>query len=194
MPNHVTNRLRITGSVYDVRELSRFVSSDKMVKTWNNETIRCPFDFDKIIPQTKDVIKSLDDPDYYPKGWEKDLGWKPLFKTPWMSKPSEYWYEWRLKKWGTKWNSYDFTVDLDGNDGVFTIWFNTAWSAPHEVIRALFDRFPTVSIDHRWADEDIGRNCGIIKYRTVDGKKTLKCKDMTGHDRWCRDVFNRRIG
>ena len=96
--------------------------------------------------------------------------------------------------WGTKWNSYEPSVDEDGSDGKWIVWFDTAWSPPIPVINRLALRFPGVYIDHRWADENIGYNCGIRKYRLFFGKVQVREKNMEGHRRWCRRVKDRRIG
>lgn len=69
------------------------------------------------------------------------------------------WYEWSVENWGTKWNAYSFGNDIDG-----AVLFQTAWSAPHPVIRKLAEMFPDEKIIHRWADEDIGSNCGTHVY------------------------------
>lgn len=69
------------------------------------------------------------------------------------------WYDWSIKNWGTKWNSYD---SWKGDDKGFQ--FSTAWSAPHPVLEELTARFPGVYITHEWADEDIGQNCGRREY------------------------------
>ena len=68
------------------------------------------------------------------------------------------WYEWCNRHWGTKWNAYDFASDGE------TLTFNTAWSAPHPIIRKLSERYPDIIITHAWADEDIGHNCGRHEY------------------------------
>ena len=81
------------------------------------------------------------------------------------------WYHWACENWGTKWNSYDNYSD--GN----IIAFNTAWSAPHPVIERIAEMFPSVEIIHRWADEDIGSNCGKITYK--DGKFVKGFTDKT---------------
>ena len=76
------------------------------------------------------------------------------------------WYHWSCDNWGTKWNSYDNWSD--GN----LITFSTAWSAPHPVIEKLAEMFPSIRITHKWADEDIGSNCGEFHYvngMCVDG-------------------------
>lgn len=75
------------------------------------------------------------------------------------------WYGWCCEHWGTKWNAYDRSCE--GNE----ISFNTAWSAPHPVIEKITEMFPDVSIVHKWADEDIGSNCG---YRVYAGGKKIE--------------------
>lgn len=69
------------------------------------------------------------------------------------------WYDWSIKNWGTKWNSYD---TWKGDDHGFQ--FSTAWSAPHPVLDALAKKYPDVRITHEWADEDIGQNCGRCEF------------------------------
>ena len=69
------------------------------------------------------------------------------------------WYEWRIQNWGTKWNASGAEV-LDGR-----LSFLTAWDAPNPVMEKLSEMFPTVSIHHVWADEDIGHNCGERTYQ-----------------------------
>lgn len=92
-----------------------------------------------------------------------------LGKTAWNN-IREYgastWYDWSINNWGTKWNSYDYGDYNGGN----SISFNTAWSAPVPVLQKLSEMFPEVSIYHRWADEDLGNNCGEMSYE--DGEIT----------------------
>ena len=70
------------------------------------------------------------------------------------------WYEWSVDNWGTKWNAYDFDYDKDK-----TIYFNTAWSAPHNILQALSEKYPEVRLEHSWADEDVGYNVGECTYQ-----------------------------
>lgn len=64
-------------------------------------------------------------------------------------------------KWGTKWNAYDQLLDLD--HGVFQ--FDTAWACPEPVFKALSAMHPEAEIVVRFADEDIGSNCGTIVFQ-----------------------------
>ena len=69
------------------------------------------------------------------------------------------WYEWRIQNWGTKWNASGAEV-LDGR-----LSFLTAWNAPKQILEKLSQMFPSITIHHVWADEDIGHNCGDRAYK-----------------------------
>ena len=73
------------------------------------------------------------------------------------------WYEWSCNNWGTKWNScgYDENTDYSNGD---KLWFQTAWSAPHPILRKLSEQYPDIRFTHEWADEDLGTNCGRREY------------------------------
>ena len=70
------------------------------------------------------------------------------------------WYEWNIKKWGTKWNAYS-QEEIEPN----LIRFETAWSAPRPFYEAVAARFPEVEFVIEYADEDTGSNCGTLTYR-----------------------------
>ena len=70
------------------------------------------------------------------------------------------WYDWCIKNWNTKWNAYGFDKCDDKN----VLSFQTAWSAPVPVIDKLAEKYPDLLIVHKWADEDIGNNCGERHY------------------------------
>ena len=69
------------------------------------------------------------------------------------------WYEWAIGHWGTKWNAYGYKSGTDYSQSD-ALSFQTAWSGPHPLLRRLSEMFPDISFRHRWADEDIGANCG----------------------------------
>lgn len=75
------------------------------------------------------------------------------------------WYEWCVRNWGTKWNAYGYDEGgVDYHDGD-SLRFQTAWSAPHPVLEKLTEMFPDIELEHEWADEDIGQNCGRYSYK-----------------------------
>lgn len=72
------------------------------------------------------------------------------------------WYEWCWVNWGTKWDADASGTDLLGES---TLFFETAWSAPHPIMDKLSETYPDITFVHRWADEDWGRNCGERIYQ-----------------------------
>ena len=75
------------------------------------------------------------------------------------------WYDWSISNWGSKWNSYGYDgaytpQDFDGEH----IEFQTAWSRPESVIAVLAAKYPDLSFEHKWADEDFGYNTGKKEY------------------------------
>ncbi|MFJ3487761.1 hypothetical protein ACIPL1_30690 [Pseudomonas sp. NPDC090202] len=63
--------------------------------------------------------------------------------------------------WGTKWNACDQQIDLEGGK----LSFDTAWSCPEPVLKALSAKHPEADIHVLYADEDIGSNCGILNFK-----------------------------
>jgi hypothetical protein len=72
------------------------------------------------------------------------------------------WYGWQNANWGTKWNATD---SIEFGDGIE---FNTAWSTPFELLLKLSLKYPEVTINVRYADEDFGHNVG--EYTVQDGE------------------------
>lgn len=68
------------------------------------------------------------------------------------------------KEWGTKWNAYEQTIDIDHK----SCRFDTAWSCPIPLLKKLSRDFPDDDISVVFADEDIGSNCG--KFTLRNGK------------------------
>lgn len=95
-----------------------------------------------------------------------------LGKTAWQNMQkygAPTWYEWCIKNWGTKWNAYGYdTNGLEYHDGD-SLYFQTAWSAPHPILEKLSEKYPDLTFEHSWADEDIGYNCGQRTW--LDGKR-----------------------
>lgn len=77
------------------------------------------------------------------------------------------WYGWRVENWGTKWNAYQQNDKRNTDD---TIFFQTAWSAPVDLIEQLHTMFSNVGIEFTYADEDSGCNVGRVYFS--DGIKT----------------------
>ena len=71
---------------------------------------------------------------------------------------ADTWYDWCCNNWGCKWNACESEIEDN------TISFHTAWSASFPITGTLSEMFPSVSLTHEFADEDIGSNCGRIVF------------------------------
>ena len=66
------------------------------------------------------------------------------------------WYAWRLAKWGTKWDlaSPALSDSKETNKTLKVVYrFDTAWSPPTAVLKALSVCFPEVRITDIWREE-----------------------------------------
>ena len=66
-------------------------------------------------------------------------------------------YDWCIKNWGTKWGLYDIQVtDPEPDAGYLTYIFQTAWSPPGPVIKAMAERFRALTFDLRYYEGGMG--------------------------------------
>ena len=155
MPNHVTNIINAPKEVLDHLAgpvtYQRWRKGDEVrsevwgpdAKEWTleeyQEHVDC--DFGTVIPEPSNINRGSENPHSIPEG-------------------KVSWYSWNTENWGTKWNAYD--VDRRSETDLK---FETAWSHPVPVVKALSEKFPNVDIRVRYADEDIGSNLGEYTIR-----------------------------
>lgn len=178
MPNHISNRLTITGDPSDVAKIFEEIANEDVV-----------IDFSKIVPRpaifdnTATGFNSFDGKEV--RAWWTDTKlWNDPDRLPDRAFTDEEttelfvnghgdWYSWNIAHWDTKWNAYD-SHRIDDN----SIYFETAWSAPIRVIAALACLHPEVIVRLEYADEDIGSNSGTY----VSVKGTCVHRGLKGPD------------
>lgn len=69
------------------------------------------------------------------------------------------WYDWRLEKWGTKWDLNSFSSNKD------TMIYQTAWGFSGEIILELSKKYPNESFYCKFADEGLQENSGIVEIK-----------------------------
>ena len=107
------------------------------------------------IPTESEIAFLCLRPDIKRDEWELgNTAWQNIQKSG-----APTWYEWSITNWGTKWNAYGYEEGTDYS-ACDELTFQTAWSAPHPILRKLSEMFPEIVFKHQWADEDIGMNCG----------------------------------
>lgn len=67
------------------------------------------------------------------------------------------WYYWCCENWGSKWGAYDAEPFVNN-----TMTFKTANAPIIPVISKLGTMYPDIKITYKFADEDYGRNTGMI--------------------------------
>lgn len=194
MPNHVTNRLTITG---DEQSLSELFSScfrkkkhevpnywrekaantelePKERKEWADRIAEREaqepydiFDFNRIIPTPAFIFNG----DSLAGGSREEA-------------TGRNWYRFNADRWGTKWNAYDMSiVEREESKLVFT--FDTAWNIPQPIIIELVYWFSELTFFHEFYDEggwffgDRTYQAGqLVIDRYIDGDNKANYRDL----------------
>ena len=72
------------------------------------------------------------------------------------------WYRWRCKHWGTKWPASDTSIEETRYSVTWR--FDTAWNSPWPIIGEIEKRFPSLSYEFGWQDEDDFLHSHVLKY------------------------------
>lgn len=169
MPNYIRNRLTVQDNA---GEVFAFLKGDESI-----------IDFNKIIPMpeclniaesslgdegmkylylsaTEDLFRGKEIEEIKNRLIQRkqfdeaiELGKKYLLNI--ANTGSKTWYDWSRKNWGTKWNAINPFIVSEN-----CIEFDTAWSGVIELIEKLSSFFPETTFEYKYADEDIGCNCG----------------------------------
>jgi hypothetical protein len=166
MPNWVRNIVEFSGDekvIAKMREEIRGEGEERVI------------DFNKIAPIPKELVgtqaptsiisqKEFDEQEKriangelteHEKNWGISRGLTQKLADEYRQKfGATDWYEWQNANWGTKWNACD-SMEFDN-----VIEFNTAWSTPFALLLTLSEKYPEVTINVRYADEDFGYNVG----------------------------------
>jgi hypothetical protein len=128
MPNHCRNRVEIYGEPDQIKEVKETLAGKKTC-----------FDFNNIVPMPKE-LEGSDANAGYPN--EKDS-----FEAKRLRKQHGHdnWYDWCCENWDTKWNSYEASLEEEGEENL-RYEFLTAWAPPQNVIIELREKFPKLSI------------------------------------------------
>lgn len=194
MPNHITNIMTVSGEAEAVKACLKSIASTEVDRGGERK-----IDFNKIIPSSPDLdiiadglagYLAVDNP--FMSNTPVKLLCEALMAASDASidnfcravrnlnkhgAPS--WYEWNCKNWGTKWNAYSIG-EIEDN----TISFDTAWSMPEPIFCKLSTMYPDLAFEVKYADEDIGSNCGHVIFRNGQ-KEALDIGDP--------ETFARRI-
>ena len=134
MPNWCYNRVSIYSENID--------QVTELFDIFNN-----PEPFNALIPSPKWSETPNEDGELPVIEEHKDADGKVLFTThkfPKSGKTDDRWYDWQVQNWGTKWEPADISVEQC--DEELEITFNTAWSPPEDICRAIRNKYPDVTV------------------------------------------------
>lgn len=197
MPNWVENKLSYNGNEAEIKEMLKKIRYDnatigtidfnKIIPMPKSLDIECGSRTDKGIEMVKNYLENLPaelkgkegtyeevledlhnhsadiSDDEEKKIW--DIGITAVDNLYKYNAPT--WYEWCNDNWNTKWNACGYDENTDYSDSDF-IWFQTAWSTPILVIKKLSEMYPNIELTLEFADEDLGQNCGEMKFKDGD--------------------------
>lgn len=143
-PNWCSNTLSVHGSTADV---DKFIEDNKGIEVGTDfgladgEVRELPLSFNRALP-TPDQSK-FDGMDYSEHRFDPD-----------------YWYNFHVNHWGTKWDLGDDTyIDRRNNeDGTSTViyTFDTAWAPPEAWLTHVAANYPTLSMKIEYREEGMG--------------------------------------
>lgn len=203
MPNHIQNRLHIIGATPEVQKLL------KAICTTSEKGGHIAMDFNKILPMPEELGETTSD------GWVMPLENKFSSQTKlkehmeelrqwtlrcpdqaeetinnflqairnYMKYGHATWYNWAVEHWGTKWNAYSQPDERNTED---TIFFQTAWAAPIDLMKRLSGLFPKVTLAFTYADEDSGSNTGNI---TIQDGKVMQMNQPQSQSKEGYDIY-----
>lgn len=134
-------------------------------------------DFNKIIPEPTTIEECPEDCRVKSA---KEAHISEDEARPWFN-----WYKWHCTYWGTKWGAYDCYTIIGKSFIQFV--FSTAWSLAYPVMQKL--ALMGYNIDIKYADEDIGNNCGRLTYKREQGWTHWNSMDLTNPEQFARSLW-----
>ena len=153
MPNHCHNRVTFYSDdkEKEIKKLHDIFSIDVQAQD-EERTI-----FGQFIPEPdwKTTPLAEEDVSYWLRDKRGEVGELPVStketygtvrKFTSTGNTDDRWYDWRLRYWDTKWDCYDLEIDEDDLPHGFEVSFNTAWSPPEGICRAMRKQYPDIDI------------------------------------------------
>lgn len=159
MPNHVYNTVKLTGNYDDLNILKKLLSMPQPIQLAKGRLDFQDINFYSLISPDESIWEEYNGPEIMGRSLEESLKFA-----------SNHWYDWNIRNWGTKWNAYDKVVchnlDDESVDSYYiTYEFNTAWSPPEGIMKALAKKIYELKLDisFHWTYEEEQGWGGVVE-------------------------------
>lgn len=188
MPNHVRTMIKFKNLKPDdidniIKLCTVPVTYDSSERKVGSPMDYPAIDFDKIIPEPRTIEDC--DPRFVFSKEKIESGHTGVECTDdriWFD-----WYNWRVEYWGTKWGAYD--CDTKVGKSYIQFCFSTAWSLAYPIVQRL--AVLGYDIEVKYADEDIGSNCGKLTYTREGGWTHWDESELKDPARFARNIWAR---
>lgn len=165
-PNHVKTVIKFSNLTKNDIDIILQLIATPVLHTSEGEIVEYGINFNKIIPEPTTIEEC---PERYLATVDYDII-EETDDKPWFN-----WYDWHIDYWGTKWNAYG-CYTLIGKSWIKFV-FSTAWNVASPVIHRL--DLLGYDMNIKFADEDLGSNCGEMTYSRKAGWTTFCDKSYT---------------
>ena len=159
MPNHVYNTVKLTGNYDDLHILKKLLSMPQPIQLAEGRLDFQDINFYSLISPDESIWEEYNGPEPKGRSLEESLKFA-----------SNHWYDWNIRNWGTKWNAYDKVVchnlDDESVDSYYiTYEFNTAWSPPEGIMKALAKKIYELklNVSFSWTYEEEQGWGGVVE-------------------------------
>lgn len=178
MPNHISQKLTVE---YKENVEGSYEKASNGIKKIieKMKSDNSDFDFNNLIPMPEELknttsparivseeeypkkVKEIDKANKKNKHWQQSYPLTQKMSDDLIKKYGyNNWYDWANANWDTKWGAYEVSIAYGSE-----ILFQTAWSISMPILEKLSKEFPNIVLKLEYADEDSGRNCGIVRIK-----------------------------
>ncbi len=162
MPNWCLNRLTVSGDKHEINKFKELT----LVKMEKSSELY--FTMEVLYPTPSELLEQTSPAMW--RGDELDVEGKLEFEKKIEELKEKYgytdWYNWRVDKWGTKWDAAESCI-CDDEDELFSVEYDTAWGPNIAWVKYVAKAFPALQFSLTF--EEPGCNfCGIYEVKGED--------------------------
>jgi hypothetical protein len=162
MPNWCLNRLTVSGDKHEINKFKELT----LVKPEKSSELN--FTMEVLYPTPSELLEQTSPAMW--RGDELDVEGKLEFEKKIEEIKEKYgytdWYNWRVDKWGTKWDAAESCI-CDDEDELFSVEYDTAWAPNIAWVQYVAKAFPALQFTLTFEEPSMDF-CGIYEVKGED--------------------------